>query len=115
MAWPTSLSVALKEWASVCAALDHGRQIVLLRKGGIYESAGEFELEHGEFLLFPTFLHQNKSMLKPGAQHGVESLTAEPEEIVISSAAVVSDIIQLKSRAQMDALDDEHIWTAPLL
>src|SRR6187401_3622019 len=104
MAWPTSLSVALKEWASVCAALDHGRQIVLLRKGGIYESAGEFELEHREFLLFPTFLHQNKLMLKPEAHEGVEPRTSEPEEIVIRSAGVVSDIIQLKSRQQMDAL-----------
>src|SRR4029079_16382278 len=100
MAWPTSLSVALKEWASVCAALEHGRQIILLRKGGIYESAGEFELEHREFLLFPTHLHQNQSILNPEAQKGVEPREAEPEEIIINSAGVVSDIIQLKSREQ---------------
>jgi len=45
--------------AVVCSALEAGRQIILLRKGGIYESAGEFEIEHRQFLFFPTFLHQN--------------------------------------------------------
>ena len=40
MAWPTALQVALKEWATVCHALETGRQTVLLRKGGIYEAAG---------------------------------------------------------------------------
>jgi hypothetical protein len=53
------LSIALKEWATLCRALETGRQIILLRKGGIYESAGEFEVEHRRFLLFPTYLHQN--------------------------------------------------------
>ena len=33
MAWPSSLDVALKEWAAVVSALESGRQIVLLRKG----------------------------------------------------------------------------------
>src|SRR6478672_9678911 len=73
MAWPTSLSVALKEWATVCHALETGRQMLLLRKGGIYEAAGEFELENREFLLFPTYLHQNLKMLKPEAHDGFEA------------------------------------------
>ena len=67
MSWPNELNVALKEWATVCAALGDGRQMILLRKGGIYESAGEFEIEHRQFLLFPTYLHQNAEMLKPAA------------------------------------------------
>src|SRR5437660_249987 len=73
MAWPTSLSIALKEWASVCNAIETGRQILLLRKGGIYESAGEFELENPQFLLFPTYLHQNLAMLRPEAHEGFKS------------------------------------------
>lgn len=115
MAWPTSLSVALKEWASVCAALEKGRQIVLLRKGGIYEAAGEFELEHREFLLFPTFLHQNVKMLKPDLHAGFSARTSEPEQVRLSAAGVVTDIVELKGRAQIDAIDDEHIWTPPLI
>jgi hypothetical protein len=115
MAWPSSLQVGLKEWASVCRALEHGTQILLLRKGGIYESAGEFEVEHREFLLFPTYLHQNLKMLKESAHEGFEAVTAEPQQVRLATAGVVTDIIQLQSRGQMDALDGEHVWTPPLI
>ncbi|MEA2711008.1 MAG: hypothetical protein QOF78_3609 [Phycisphaerales bacterium] len=115
MAWPTSLQVALKEWNTVCRALETGRQMLLLRKGGIYESAGVFEVENKEFLLFPTFLHQNLNMLKPTEHAGFAEHGAEPAELAISAAGVVSDIIELKSREQMNKIDDEHVWLAPLL
>ena len=115
MPWPTSLQVGLKEWAAVCRALEQGRQTVLLRKGGIYEAAGEFEVENREFLLFPTYLHQNLKMLKPPEHAGFEPRSAEPEQVSISAAGVVTDIIELKSRAQIDAIDDEHVWTPPLI
>src|SRR5688572_32246453 len=115
MTWPTSLQIGLKEWAVVCRALEQGRQAVLLRKGGIYEAAGEFEVENREFLLFPTYLHQNLKMLKPPEHAGFEPRSAEPEQVSISSAGLVTDIIELKSRAQIDAIDDEHVWTSPLI
>lgn len=115
MSLPSSLQIALKEWASVCNALETGRQIILLRKGGIYESAGEFELENPQFLLFPTYLHQNLKMLKPEAHPGFEPASAEPAEVRISAAAVASDIVRLHSRTQMDSIDDEHVWAPPLI
>ncbi len=115
MAWPTALQIALKEWATVCQALEDGRQMLLLRKGGIYEAAGEFELENPQFVLFPTYLHQNLEMLKPAAHAGFEPRSAEPAQVRLSAAGVVTDIVQLESRAQMDALDDEHVWTKPLI
>jgi hypothetical protein len=115
MAWPTSLQTGLKEWATVCHALETGRQVLLLRKGGIYESAGEFEVENREFLFFPTFLHQNLRMLKPEAHAGYEPHAAEPSRVTLAAAGVVTDIIALESRAAMDALDDEHVWTPPLI
>jgi hypothetical protein len=111
----SSLSVALKEWSVVCRALETGRQMLLLRKGGIVEAIGGFELEHSQFLLFPTFLHQNLEMLKPEAHAGLTRATAEPEQITIRSAAEVIDIIRLTDRRQMNALDAEHIWTEPLI
>ena len=46
---------ALKEWAIVCKALEEGRQVLLLRKGGIMEYRQGFEVKHNNFLLFPTF------------------------------------------------------------
>src|SRR5437764_577573 len=95
MAWPTSLQVALKEWATVCRALESGRQTILLRKGGIYESAGEFEVQHREFLLFPTYVHQNLKMLKQSEHAGFESRSEEPGEVVLSDAGVVLSEIGL--------------------
>jgi hypothetical protein len=109
------LNVALKEWASVCSALEDGRQIILLRKGGILEAIGGFELEHPQFFLFPTYLHQNAQMLKEAERKRLVILKEEPAQIVISSAATVSDIIRLRDRAQMDRLDEEYIWTSPLI
>ena len=99
----------------MCRALEQGRQTVLLRKGGIYEAAGEFEVEHREFLLFPTYLHQNLKMLKPSEHEGFEPRSAEPDQVSITAAGAVTDIIELKSRAQIDAIDDEHVWTSPLI
>jgi len=66
MAWPISLDIALKEWASVIAALESGRQILLLRKGGILEQSNKnrFSIIHNEFLFFPTYLHQSRGELK---------------------------------------------------
>src|SRR5688572_21344476 len=109
------LNVGLKEWASVCAALESGRQVVLLRKGGIHESGDEFELEHPRFVLFPTYLHQNLAMLKPEAHGGFEAHSAEPAKVKLSAAGVVTDILQVRSREQIDGLDEEHVWTAPLI
>ena len=115
MAWPVSLQIALKEWATVCQALETGRQMLLLRKGGIYDAAGEFELENPQFVLFQTYLHQNLNMLKSDAQTGFEPRSAEPAQVRLSAAGVATDIVQLKNRAQIEALEDEHVWTKPLI
>lgn len=115
MPTPNELSIALKEWDSVCTALLTGRQIMLLRKGGIQEAAGGFQLEHAHFLLMPTFLHQNTAMLKPDAAGLCTSSGGEPETLTLGGACEVTHIIRLRERAQMDALDDEHIWAKPLI
>lgn len=115
MPLPSTLNVALKEWAVVCAAVARGRQIILLRKGGISEVAGGFDVEHRQFLLFPTYLHQNRDMLKPTEQADFVPSAAEPAQVRLSAAAEVTDIVKMPSRAAMDALDDRHIWTPPLI
>jgi len=110
-----SLKVALKEWDVVCRALGEGRQMLLLRKGGISEGIGGFEIEHRQFFLFPTFLHQKLDMLKPAEQAKMVARTDEPEDITLSYAGEIVDILQLRSREQMDRLEAEHIWAPPLL
>jgi len=56
-------AIALKEWAAVCAALESGRQTILLRKGGIDEGPRGFRIEYPEFWLYPTQFHQDASQL----------------------------------------------------
>ncbi len=115
MAWPVSLDVALKEWSSVVDALSAGRQILLLRKGGILEQSvkDRFSITHNEFLFFPTYLHQSRGELKPEVHF--EPAATEPDQVRLTAAGVVTDIIRIESRPQIDRLDDRHIWTPSLI
>jgi hypothetical protein len=112
---PGELKVGLKEWAVVCRAMGSGRQMILLRKGGVSESIGGFEIEHREFLFYPTYVHQQRDMLKAEAQAGLVSAAVEPEHVGVSVAGQITDIVQMPSRAVMDSLDGEHIWASPLI
>lgn len=58
-------TAALKEWAVTCRALQEGRQVLLLRKGGIEDDYGVFALEHQTFWLQPTYEHQSEDRVKP--------------------------------------------------
>jgi hypothetical protein len=70
--------IALKEWASVCAAVAQGRQSILLRKGGIDEGPGGFQVQHSEFWLYPTRFHQNAAELAPDAAGLLNDPAAAP-------------------------------------
>lgn len=59
------MNTAFKEWAVVDEALGTGAQTLLLRKGGIHERGGRFQVEHDAFLIYPTYLHQTAEALKP--------------------------------------------------
>ena len=109
------LSIALKEWAVLESAIDSGRQILLLRKGGISESIGGFQLEHSEFLIFPTYLHQNAAMLKRPWSGQFAKAESEPNTVRLTTAAAVTDIVRVRDRKQIDAIDDQHIWLPPLI
>lgn len=75
------LQHALKEWAAICKALALGRQLVILRKGGIDEKSGSFALEHRDFWLYPTFLHQKLEGVHPDAENCYHlSLLGKPAE-----------------------------------
>src|SRR4026208_1955968 len=62
------MRIAFKEWAVVVDALGTGEQIVILRKGGISEGRGGFQVEHPSFLLFPTLFHQQRESVISSAQ-----------------------------------------------
>ncbi|MQG56904.1 MAG: DUF1802 family protein [SAR202 cluster bacterium] len=50
MLLPSTSNMALKEWAVADRALGGGRQILILRKGGIHRDDKDFRIVHPEFL-----------------------------------------------------------------
>ena len=105
---------AFKEWAAICRALTRGRQDVILRKGGIVEPGGGFRLEHSEFLLLPTFLHQSPEQLIPEARDLLDGIEADrpPEgSVVFTHRATVREALQVKALADLAAFRHRHVWS----
>ena len=71
--------VALKEWDVVCEALGSGRQIIVIRKGGIAEGKDGLRFEHEEFALLPTFFHQQSERVVPEADFAARQAGTEGE------------------------------------
>ena len=104
----------LKEWATVVKALEHGKQTVILRKGGILETASGFNIESKEFLLFPTWEHQEKIFVKPEFHNFLdEVLRQKPNGGLnrITSIAKVLDEKDVESKEIIDALSPFHVWS----
>lgn len=108
----TTLSHALKEWAVICRALAEGRQAVLLRKGGIAEGGGAFEVEQRRFWLYPTYVHQQTTGLLEEAYPLLERVEAErpPANVVrLSHFAEVAGIFQLHDIVGVLKMDGLHL------
>jgi hypothetical protein len=115
---PPTCDIALKEWAVIVDALAAGDQLLLLRKGGIADVGGEFRLEAERFLLWPTYLHQEADWLKPTAAGRLApSLAAQagPDLLDLTVYAEVAEILPAPSRAALDALEAEHVWSQAYL
>lgn len=82
---------ALKEWNAQIQTLLQGQYAVLIRKGGIIEKNLEFEIEHREFFLYPTYLHQNKLEIKSEHLALVEDHLA-PEQVHFTAFARVKAV-----------------------
>jgi len=104
---------ALKEWAIVCKALEEGRQVVLLRKGGILEYRQGFEVRHEKFLMFPTFEHQSKNHLQPEYADRLDGvLKNAPAEgtNTLSCYAQVLHVKEITDRSVLKLLEKYHTW-----
>ena len=100
---------ALKEWASVERGLASGRVSLLVRKGGISERRGGFDVEHRAFWIFPTAFHQNAEELDPafrGLIEGVEP--ASRDEVRLRVFARLSDAFRVESLEAMERLAGLH-------
>jgi len=108
------LQHALKEWAVICRALAAGRQTLLLRKGGIAESGGQFEVEHRRFWLFPTYVHQQKNGIVPEAIPLLEQVEADrppPGVVQLTHFAEVAACYYIHKWADAEKLTGLHCWS----
>src|SRR5687767_7736836 len=126
--------IALKEWAIICKALEDGKQMLLLRKGGIMEYRKGFEVKHNEFLLYPTFEHQSIESIKAEYKEKIKEILEEhntsynnnnnrkkidkndnnfntASNNIIKLLAKVEDVIEISDKFTLSELRDYHIWS----
>jgi hypothetical protein len=103
---------ALKEWAVAVNAIEQGKTIMLLRKGGIRESDGRFQVDRHEVLLYPTYEHQQPDLLKSEYARQVTPVTSgwHPNTIRIGSWAKITDIMPVLDEIIVNALLPFQIW-----
>ena len=113
---------ALKEWASVIDALGAGRQVVLIRKGGIADP--KFGLEADRFYMFPTNFHDGGG-LPPSAvpiTHWCEAVrtweTRELDSLLRLEPLVAFDRATLETRYRFRPDQAIHViavrtWALP--
>jgi hypothetical protein len=106
---------AFKEWAVSCEALRTGRQILLVRKGGIREEGGRFTINDPEFFLMPTYEHQNANLLQPEFLPHLQKMQAEIlnyDTVTLSAYAIVDTILEARDETQVNDVARDHIWNA---
>ncbi|MEP6662024.1 MAG: DUF1802 family protein [Verrucomicrobiota bacterium] len=104
---------AFKEWAVIVDALGRGAQILILRKGGISEGRGGFQVAHQEFLLFPTLFHQQRESVLPDAQKRFDEIARNfppPETLRLEFFARIMEARRLDSLADAERLRGQHCW-----
>lgn len=109
---------AFKEWAIVVDALGRGEQILVLRKGGIAEGRGGFQVEHPRFLFFPTLYHQQRENVLPAAQARYDEIAPHlppPDLLRLEFCAEVVAWRRLDSLAAVERLRGQHIWRDDVL
>ena len=108
-----TVTAALKEWAVVCKALEEGRQVLLLRKGGIMEYREGFQVKHNSFMLYPTFEHQLKEAIQSDYARRLDMILQEQRadnKITITSYARALAVKQIDDSSLLSKLKKYHIW-----
>jgi hypothetical protein len=108
------LAHAFKEWAVVCEALALGQQAIILRKGGIDETGGEFGVEHTRFWLYPTYTHQQNFGINAETRPLLEQVELQrpPAGILrLSLWAELTGIYRLRDVLPALMLSHLHCWS----
>lgn len=115
MLLPPESDLALKEWAVAVKSLAAGKQVLILRKGGIHREDKEFRVVHPEFLLYPTYEHQNPSLIKDEYHSDLGETLEEndvPGLVTLGYWCRVTDKFQVSDQDILDTVAPYHIWTA---
>lgn len=105
------MAMMLKEWSSVVGALESGEQSVLLRKGGILETASGFRIEARRFWLYPTWEHQTPGNVREGFRRHLERERPPRGTNTITSYAEVAGEADIESADAVRSLEPFHIWS----
>jgi hypothetical protein len=107
--------VALKEWGATVEALRLGRQVLLLRKGGIHDAGGVFELEHTRFWMVPNAFHQDKPLLKPQHLDLLEAPVSNRAQLSVQVLACAVASWSVGEEAFVALSQARHIWNEDYL
>jgi hypothetical protein len=107
---------ALKEWNIAIEALEAGKTIVLLRKGGIREDNRHFQVPQSWVWLYPTYEHQKPELLKPEYADRVTTVESRwhPETVRIGSYAEIVEVLTTTEEKIVESLLPYHIWNERL-
>lgn len=110
-------NIAFKEWAVVVDALGRGEQILILRKGGIREQHGEFQVDHREFWLLPTQYHEAERSVIPSKRPALREIAATTVKDFVDIAyyAVADSVFEIIDPAALPRLQGRHIWNEEVL
>ncbi|MGA9172386.1 MAG: DUF1802 family protein [Thermoactinomyces sp.] len=107
--------IALKEWAVIVEALGEGKQILVMRKGGIAEETRHFEVRSDRFFLYPAYEHQKEELLKPEYKGEIaktlQSWSPEQKTATIKYFAELYEDIEVMDEEALFRLAPHHIWT----
>jgi hypothetical protein len=110
-----STTLALKEWSAVVHGLLQGRQVVLLRKGGIHEKA--FRLAGAAaFVVFPTVAHSHAERVRPEHRDLLDAGAADVDQAQatfwVRAGLSLVEAVDVRQPERLPDIEDLHIWTA---
>jgi len=114
-----SSRAALKEWAISAESLARGRQVLLLRKGGLLDEDGAFHLEHSQFYFVPTWFHQERALVKAEHQDLWALTPREKDEnakvAYLRHFGQVEQVWRLREDAESALQNATHIYSGTYL
>jgi hypothetical protein len=111
------MKLAFKEWAYIVDALGKGKQTIIIRKGGISEEGGDFEIKGKKFFLLPTQFHQAKAMVKESwlPDLNSERYLINPDTVLIEYYAEVVDSRIITEWNILEKLNTQHAWKSEVI